>query len=48
MVSHHKLVSTQMVSPKNGDTRGRPPPPPPSDATDVIYYTEFFFVFLLE
>ena len=37
MVSHHKVVSLQMVSPQNGDTRGGPHPPPPalpSDATD--------------
>ena len=26
MVSHHKMVSPQMVSPQNGDTRGGPPP----------------------
>ena len=27
MVSHHKMVSPQMVSPQDGSTRGGPPPP---------------------
>ena len=35
MVSHHNMVSLQMVSPQNGDTRGGPPPSL-SDATGML------------
>ena len=34
IVSHHNMVSLQMVSPQTGVTRGGPPLPPLSDATD--------------